>query len=131
MIIAYETKAKFIIILNFPYYPKSNPYGILLEEHFIALEDFWNYMQEYPKDYGKNQGEVAFVLPKDYGWGMRHPEDKIWGLWNADTLSPIIWEKLNILLEHYDMQLDIVYDNPNINLEEYSKIFYWDDEKIE
>lgn len=127
MILAYEANAKFIVLFNFPMYPESNPFGILLEEHFIAMEDFWKYIQEHSGDYGKNQGRTAFVLPKDYGWGMRYPEDKIWGLWEADSLSLLIWEKMNKLLEQYNTKLDIVYDDPDINLEEYSKVIYWND----
>ena len=128
MVLAYEAKAKYIILFNFPYYPESNPYGILLEEHFIALEDFWDYKLKNPEEYGKNQGNIGFVLPKDYGWGMRFPGDKIWGLWEADNLSLIIWEKINQLIEQYGTQLDIIYEDPENNLDEYSKIIYWNEE---
>ena len=131
MILAYEANAKYIVLFNFPKYPKSNPFGILLDEHFMAMEDFWKYIQEHPGDYGKNQGDIAFVLPKDYGWGMRNPEDKIWGLWDADSLSLGIWEKMNKLLDQYNTQLDIVYNDPGISLEEYSKVVYWNDENLD
>ena len=128
MVLAYEAKAKYIILFNFPYYPESNPYGILLEEHFTALENFWNYKLKNPKDYGKNQGNIAFVLPKDYGWGMRFPGDKIWGLWEADKLSSVIWEKMNKLIEQYSTQLDIIYEDPENKFDKYSKIIYWNEE---
>jgi hypothetical protein len=68
---------------------------------------------------------VALVLPKDYGWGMRTPNDKIWGLWNSDALSPIIWTKMNQLLNTYGLRLDIIYNDTTFNFEEkYSKIYY-------
>jgi len=128
MVLAYEAKAKYIILFNFPYYPESNPYGILLEEHFTALEDFWNYKLKNSKDYGKKQGNIAFVLPKDYGWGMRFPGDKIWGLWEADKLSSVIWEKMNKLIELHSIQLDIIYEDPENNFDKYSQIIYWNEE---
>jgi hypothetical protein len=127
MKLAYEANAKFIVLFNFPKYPQSNPFGILLDEHFVAMEEFWKYIQEHPGDYGKNQGRVAFVLPEYYGWGMRFPDDKIWGLWEADNLSPLIWQKMNELLEKYNTQLDIVYEHQDNNFEEYSKVIYWND----
>jgi hypothetical protein len=128
MILAYEGNAKYIILFNFPYIPEGNPYGILLDEHFVALEDFWKYTQGHPQDYGKNQGDIAFVLPKNYGWGMRFPGDKIWGLWDADSLSINIWEKMNRLIKQHGIRLDIIYEDPEINLDKYSKVVYWNEE---
>jgi len=69
---------------------------------------------------------VAFVLPKDYGWGMRHPEDRIWGLWPADEKAPIIWQNMNKLIEKYGMKLDIIYDDPQFKTsEKYQEIYFW------
>jgi hypothetical protein len=84
MISAYESGAKYVIVFNFPRFPEGNPFGILNEEHFIAMQQFWEHTYTYPEDYGKTTDQVAFVLPKDYGWGMRSPEDRIWGLWPDD-----------------------------------------------
>jgi hypothetical protein len=125
MYTSYEAGAKYVIVFNFPQYPEGNPYGVLTEEHFTAMQQFWNYACEHPEDYGKTSGQTAFVLPKDYGWGMRQPEDKIWGLWPADNQSQIIWEKMNTLIEKYDLQLDIVYDDPRFNYENYIEIYYY------
>jgi hypothetical protein len=99
MILSYETGAKYIILFDYPKNPADNPYGILLDEHFDAIKNFWGYIKEHPRDYGMIKGETAFVLPKDYGWGMRREDDLIWGLWPADSLSPIIWDKMNKLIE--------------------------------
>jgi hypothetical protein len=75
---------------------------------------------------GKMEGEVALVLPKDYAWGMRQADDKIWGLWPADDLSPIIGEKIATLISKYGLKLDIIYDDPQFNYtEKYSEIYYW------
>ena len=56
--------------------------------------------------------EVAFVLPKDYGFGLRRVDDRIWGFWGPDDKSPIIWNNLNKLLGQYGSRLDLVYDDP-------------------
>ena len=125
MLTAYETGAKYLIVFNYPTYSENNPYGILMDEHFTAMQQFWAHIHEYPDDYGKVVGDVAFVLPKDYGWGMRRPDDSIWGLWPADNLSSVIWDKMNTLTERYGLRLDIVYDDPRFSFAEYSKVYYW------
>jgi hypothetical protein len=124
-ITGYETGAKYVVVLNYPKYPENNPYGVLLPEHFAAMEQFWAYIHAHPEDYGKIKGQVAFVLPNDYGWGMRWPNDSIWGLWSADSLSPAIWQKMTELIERYGLRLDILYDDPRLSFSEYSKVYYW------
>ena len=124
MNIAYYSGAKYLIIFN---YPNLNPYGALNEEHFTAMETFWTQIYRYPGNtLGKMEGEVALVLPKDYGWAMREGGDNIWGLWMADDLTPIIGEKVATLISKYGLKLDIIYDDPRFNYtEKYSKIYYW------
>lgn len=68
---------------------------------------------------------VAFVLPKDYGYGFRGPDDKIWGLWEADTFSFKISYRLGSLLEEYGTDLDIIYEN-NLKLDDfYREYVFW------
>ena len=121
---AYSSGAKYLIVFN---YPQINPYGALTEEHFMAMETFWNQILSSPRKVVDNEdGRVALVLPKDYGWGMRHPDDKIWGLWPADDLSPQIGEKIATLIDEHGFNLDIIYDDPQFNYtEKYSTIYYW------
>jgi hypothetical protein len=126
---AYETGAKYISVLNYPTYPETDLDGVLSDKHFAVMEQFWAHVHEHPEDYGKTKGQVAFVLPKDYGWGMRHPDDSIWGLQrlrSADSLSPVIWEKMNKLIERHGLRLDILYDDPRFSFDGYSKVYYWD-----
>jgi hypothetical protein len=126
MKISYQTGAKYIIIFNYPTYPEDNKYGILTNEHFTALEEFWNYFQQNPNDYGLIRANTALVLPKDYGWGMRHPEDRIWGYWGPDELSPQIWNITQDLVDKYGLELDIVYDDPTFPIKnKYETIYYW------
>lgn len=124
MITAYLAGAQYIIVFD---YPKINPYGILEEEHFTAMKTFWNFIHFFPRSvFGKAEGQVAFVLPKDYGWGMRNVDDKIWGIWPPDDLSPQIWDNMNGLIKRHGLELDIIYDDPRFSFEEkYSKIYFW------
>ena len=90
------------------------------------MQDFWEYTRDNSVQHGSTVGQVAFVLPKDYGWGMRNLEDKIWGLWPADSKSPLIWENVNKLIDRYGLALDIIYDDAGFNYsEKYSKVYYW------
>ena len=126
MLTAYEAGAKYVIIFNYPTYPEDNPYGILSEEHFAAMQQFWTYVRKYPGAYEQTKAQVAFVLPKDYGWGMRTAHDNIWGLWPPDDLAPLIWDKMTTLINRYGLALDILYDDPQFNFtEKYSKIYLW------
>jgi len=124
MITAYRAGAKYVIVFDFPY---NQPFGILEEEHFAAMETFWNMTHSpHQSSIQKVEAEVAFVLPKDYGWGIRTVNDNIWGVWQADDKAPLIWENMNKLIQRYGLKLDIIYDDPQFNYEEkYSQIYYW------
>lgn len=126
MMLSYEAGADYIIIFNYPTNPPGNPYGILTDEHFEAMQEFWSYMEQNPEGYGKTVAETALVLPENYGWGMRSLDDRIWGYWGPDEYSEQIWTVLQHMLDKYGLTLDIIYDDPNYPPEEfYSKIVYW------
>ena len=127
MVLAYKNGAKYVVVFN---YPKIGPYGILTEGHFDALKEFWSYIHKNPQEQGITQGEAAYVLPRDYGFGFRYPEDKIWGLWEADDLSQKVWNDVNTLLDRYGSRLDIVYDEPEVidSLKNrYDRLFFWNE----
>ena len=121
---AYHAGAKYIVVFD---YPETNPYGILTSDQFSAMENFWSQMHSSLNGtFGTLNAQAAFVLPQDYGWGVRTPTDKIWGIWNSDALSPTIWSNLNQLLSVYGLRLDIIYNDTAFNFQEkYSKIYYW------
>lgn len=126
MMDSYKTGADYIIIFNYPTDPPGNPYGILTDEHFVAIEDFWKYMQENPEDYNSQKGEVALVLPENYAWGMRRIDDKIWGYWGPDEKSEQIWNISQKLLDEHGFNLDIVYEDSNFPVNGlYQEIYYW------
>ena len=131
MLTAYGAGAKYVVVFDYPTYPENNPYGILTEEHFTAMKQFWNYVQSYPRSsYGEADGQVALVLPKDYGWGTRRTqqriEDRIWGFWPEDNLTQVIGQDMHVLLRRYGLKLDIIFDDPQFNYQErYAQIYLW------
>jgi hypothetical protein len=127
MILAYKTGAKYVVVFD---YPKIGQYGILTEEHFDAMKDFWNYANSNPQEHGVIQSEAAYVLPQDYGFGFRNPTDNIWGLWGADDLSQKVWDDANTLIDRYGSHLDIVYNDPEVMdavKSRYGKLFFWNE----
>jgi hypothetical protein len=125
MVMSYNAGAKYITIFDYPYNSTDNPYGIMTDEHFQALEKFWNQVVTKSSP-NSAQAQVALVLPKDYGWGMRSIDDKIWGFWGPDDKSPLIWNNTQTLLNKYGLRLDIIYDDPAFPIEgNYSKVYYW------
>jgi hypothetical protein len=125
---AYSAGAKYLIVFNYPTYPQGNPYGILADEHFDAMETFWKTIHSPWQDsLEKVEADAAFVLPKDYGWGMRRVEDNIWfPEWGSDNKSQLIWENINTLIDRYELELDIIYDDPRFGYtEKYSNIHFW------
>ncbi len=127
---AYECGAEYFIFFNFPTV-EGNPYGIMLDEHFEALELFWNDVVNNPEVvHGSVEAEAVLVLPRNYGWGMRHAQDRIWGWWGPDEKSDQIWTLSRQLLEQYGIQLDIIYDDPDFLLQDkYAEIYYWNHTK--
>jgi len=130
MIAAYRAGAKYVVVFNFPY---DQPYGILEEEHFDAMKTFWEMTRSpHQTSLERAEAEAAFVLPKDYGWGMRSPEDKIWGVWPADEKAPLIWDNMNKLIKKYGLKLDIIYDDPQCNYSvKYPMVYCWNNTIIE
>ena len=128
LVYAYENGAKYGIIFD-----SNEDYSasILREEHFDALERFWQYVQDHPRDEGYNEDRVAFVLPKDFAYGFRGPEDKIWGLWEADSTSLEISYHLGEFLTQYGNSLDVIYDDMLTMNEPYSKYIFWNGTIIE
>ena len=125
MVASYIAGAKYITIFDYPYNSTDNPYGVMTDEHFQVLEKFWN--QVVTKSTPNSAlPEAVLVLPKDYGWGMRSVDDKIWGFWGPDDKSPIIWNKTQTLINKYGLRLDIIYDDPAFPIQgNYSKVYYW------
>jgi len=108
---SYENGAQYVILFNYAK-DMTGPYGTLQEQHFQALERFWNEVfQNSAIIHGGVKAQAVLVLPENYGWGMRNPNDKIWGIWEPDSASNQFWAQLQSKLEQYGTQLDIVYSD--------------------
>ena len=126
MLRAYEAGAKYISIFN---YPEIGSYGLLTQEYFEAIEQFKNYVSNNPQNQTSNNEKLAYVLPNNYGWGLRNPTDKIWGVWEADDKSAIIWSDLSGFIEQYGFDFDIVVDSPWLRAfakQHYDTLIFWD-----
>ncbi|NLB77191.1 MAG: hypothetical protein GX799_12145, partial [Crenarchaeota archaeon] len=72
--------------------------------------------------------EAALVLPHNYGWGMRNPNDTIWGFWPTDDKTEQIAITMYQLLELYGTRLDIVFEDPAFPVTKvnYKSVYFWD-----
>jgi hypothetical protein len=125
MVTAYNAGAKYIALFDYPYNVTGNNLGAMTDQHFEALERFWNQILTKTPPTSPH-AQAALVLPKDYGFGMRRVDDKIWGFWSPDSLSQPIWNTSQRLLDQYGLGLDIVYDDPAYPLRSnYSQVYFW------
>ena len=127
MVTSYIAGAKYVFVFNYPTYPDGNPYGVLTEQDFAVMKQFWHYINTFPREtYGVQSAQAALVLPSDYGSPMRRADDWIWGLFPNDSKATLILNNTNQLVDRYGLRLDIVYDDANYNLTgRYSTVYYW------
>jgi hypothetical protein len=127
MVSAYKAGAKYVVVFD---YPKLDTYGILKDEHFDALKWFWDYVHANPQDFGSQKATVAYVLPGDYGFGLRRADDRIWGLFGPDALSAKVWSDVSKLVGQYGFGLDIIFDEPGVvdaARNRYDRIVFWNE----
>ncbi len=116
MQLSYTAGANYIVLFDYPQNPVDNPYGVMTDEHFQALQNFWSDIQTQ---------KITRGLPENYGWEMRRIDDKIW-YWGPDELSLQIWNTTRQLLSEYGLRLDIIYSNPAFPLKgNYSQVYNW------
>jgi hypothetical protein len=123
---AYQCGAKYVILFNY-YGNDEDPYGTLTEEHFSALQNFWNQVMKNPNEIqGSTKAETALVLPKNYGCGLRWQEDKVWGVLLPDEESLQILNALQSSVASKGFRLDVVYDDPEFPAAgKYQQIVFW------
>jgi hypothetical protein len=125
LILAYQMGATYITVFN---YPVTGPYGLLTEEHFDAIRDFRNYVANTSRNETSNKQKIAYVLPVNYGGGMRTSSDKIWGIWEADDKSLGVWSNLNDVIDKYGYNFDIVINSYWTRLfakNHYNTLIFW------
>jgi len=123
---SYEAGAKYLVLFNY-YEEDSTTYGTMKDQHFQALENFWNNVVKNPQiAQGTVEADSVLVLPRSYGWGMRTSEDKIWGVFKADEQTHQFWELKQNVLQNHGLKTDIVYEDAAHPLTEgYQNIYYW------
>ncbi|MCW4004500.1 MAG: hypothetical protein NWE95_11380 [Candidatus Bathyarchaeota archaeon] len=126
MLSAYQAGAKYITIFNYAKDDKGNTAAAMTKQHYLALERFWNDINN-KQFVDKSSPEVALVLPHNYGWGMRNPNDTIWGFWSTDDKTQQIATIMSELLAKYGTSLDIVYEDSAypVSKVEYKTVYYW------
>jgi hypothetical protein len=122
MVFAYENGAKYIIVFDSN---ENYTQNVLQQEHFEAMQQFWQYAQKNPRNKDTNIDRSAYVLPAGYGFGFRRANDTIWGLWQADSISGKIWNDTNTLINS-GLQLDIIFeDDLQFGIFNYDQLIFW------
>ena len=122
MVMAHQNGAKYIVVFNYP--TNQTQHGLLTQEHLESIEHFWEYTQNTPRT--QKAAEIAYVLPKNYGYGFRGPNDRVWGLFGPDELSAKIWNDAMNLIETYGTNLDIIYESSDQDISrQYGTLIYW------
>jgi hypothetical protein len=125
MVTAYDAGARYVLVYNFP---QTGPYGLLTEEHLDVIRDFRDYVVANSHNTSSNTERVAYVVPDNYGWGFRNPQDTIWGVWSADEDSQRIWEDVNGLVQTYGDDFDILVGSPWTQVfgrDHYDTLIWW------
>lgn len=126
MCTAYENGASYVVVFNYASDMKG-AYGTLTEDHFQALERFWNKTVNNPSvKHGSVRAEAVFVLPKNFGSGLRSQHDIVWGLWSPTEAQQQIWIRLQEALVLYGQELDVIYDDSAYAVvDKYTHVIYW------
>jgi hypothetical protein len=128
MVLAYNNGAKYIIVFDTN---EDYTQEILGQEHLDAMQQFWQYTQDSPRNSSTTSDRIAYVLPEDYAYGFRGPLDKVWGLWEADWFSVNVSMSVYSLLDVCGTTLDIVYPaSQSISSFGYREIIYWNDTRL-
>ena len=130
LIYAYNAGAKYIVIYDAN---EGWTQDILAPEHIQAMQQFWEYAQNNPRQSHPVSERAALVLPDAYGCGFRWPGEKIWGIWPQDANSATINTAIGSQLRVYGDKLDIIYDDgltPGNNYG-YSQLLYWNDPNLQ
>ncbi len=122
--LAFKAGAKYMIVFDSP---KTGTYGILNDDHFDALQRFWTYAHGNPGDFGSTNPRVVYVLPKDYGFGLRSATDNIWGIFPPDKLSSNVWGNVTKLITQYGTGFDVAFDDEDFakSHTHYGRVFFW------
>jgi len=125
LVTAYQAGARYITIYN---EPRTQQHGLLTAEHLTAIKNFQEYTAQNPQNATSNTQKVAYVMPDNYGWGLRSVDDKIWGVWPADNKTNGIWNDLQALIASRGDGFDVIYDSPWTRVfgrDHYDTLIWW------
>ena len=123
MVLAYNNGAKYIAVFDSN---KDYTQTVLTQDHLNALKQFWQYAKEHPRSTSSAADRVGFVLPANYAYGFRGPNDSLWGLWPADSFSTNLSITVGNNLLKYGENLDLVYNMTQLETCGYKQLIYWE-----
>jgi len=133
MVLAYENGAKYIVVFD----SNANYTGnVLTQTQLNYMKQFWKYTQDNPRTISQPSDRSAYVLPPDFGYGFRSPNDTIFGLWKADwdgtaslTFVADVGMCVYTFLLMLGTNLDILYPDGSQTVESlgYKNVIYWND----
>ena len=136
MTLAYNNGAKYIVLFDTNANYTEN---VLSSQQLGAIKQFWQYAQANPRTVSQPSDRTAYVLPQDFGFGFRSPNDTICGLWNAAwngsaSLAFVADIGMCVVsdLQMLGSNLDIIYpvSNGTLNSLGYKNVMYWNDNTI-
>ena len=133
MVLAYKNGAKYIIVFDTN---ENYTQNVLMQSvspqgqggQLEAMKQFWQYVRVNPRTITPVSGRTAYVLPEDYAYGFRGPQDKIWGVWSNDSLTFNILDGLAMVMQKYGNNVDIIYPGGNQSVaSSYNNVIHWND----
>ncbi len=136
MVLAYQNDAKYIVVFD----TNANwTQNVLDSKQLDAIKQFWQYAKANPRTESQPSERSAYVLPQDFGFGFRDPNDTIFGLWSANwngTASLTFVADISMcvvtFLQMLGSKLDIIYPDSNgtVGSVGYKNVIYWNDNTI-
>ena len=124
MLESYKAGADYIIIFNYPILSK---YGVMKPEHFAAMKNFWNDITTKKYD-DYSRPEAVLVLPSNYGWGIRHQTDNIWGFYTPDDKAPLVGKRYGYAFVRgmvQDLTLFTMTQRYPVTAADYENVYFW------
>ena len=136
MVLAYNNGAKYIVVFDSNANYTEN---VLTPTQLNYMKQFWQYVQNNPRTISQPTDRSAYVLPQDFGYGFRGPNDTVFGLWNANwdgatSLNFVadIGMCVYTFLQKFGTNLDVIYPTINQTVESlgYKNVIYWNDTDV-